>query len=48
MLAIFGIGQTELLIVGLVCCCLVLPVIVTLAVVLFLTANKGSREKHDS
>ena len=48
MLAVFGIGHTELLILGLICCFLVLPVIVTLAVVLFLTANKGSREKPDS
>ncbi len=48
MLAVFGVGQTELFIVGLICCFLVVPIIVAVAVVAFVAANKGSREKRDS
>ena len=40
MLAIFGIGQTELLIVLGIGCCLALPIIVALIVVLVVLATK--------
>ena len=48
MLAVFGIDQTELLILGLICCFLVVPVVVAVGVVAFVAANKSGREKSDS
>jgi len=48
MLAVFGVGHTELLILGLICCFIVLPVVVTVAVFAFLAANKADRQKSDS
>ena len=43
MLAVFGIGTAELLIIGLVCCLLVLPIAIAL-VVLAVVAGKNRSE----
>jgi hypothetical protein len=40
MLAVFGIGQTELFILGLICCFLVLPVLIAVIVIFVMIANK--------
>lgn len=40
MFAFMGIGQTELLIIGLVCCFLFLPIVIAVAVVAALTMSK--------
>ena len=41
MLAVFGIGATELLIIGLICCFLVLPIVITVAVLAIMASSKN-------
>ena len=45
MLAVFGIGTTELLILGLVCCFLMLPAVAALVVVAIM-ARKNRPDRH--
>jgi hypothetical protein len=40
MLAVFGIGQMELLIIGLICCFLFLPIVIAIVVVAVIVMSK--------
>ena len=40
MLAVFGVGQTELRIIGLICCFLFLPIVIAIVVVMIIVMSK--------
>jgi len=46
-LSVFGIGQTELLILGILCCLVVVPVIVVGVVIAFLAARQGRDDRRE-